>query len=374
MSVNLLYRAGALGLLLSISSVAIPAQTTARPRPKIVSPAQAATQYSYQYGYKAGYDDGYVKGQSDFNDSRSRDIEGSTAYSSADRGYQESYGTRAEYQEAYRIGFEMAYNDGYFGRPRTSTLPTNLGRVVVATVNANSPAQTAGNSASNEDTSSINTSSSSGSSSSSSRARTTGSDDSRRASDSDDRDDRDRRSSSRGGGVVIADGVQMKVRLMNEISTKVNQQGDKFSAVVLDPSDYAEAEVFGHIGKLNRSGKATGKTELALVFDSIRLRDGRTGRLAAQVEKVYESESVKEVDEEGNVQTGSRTKDTAVRGVGGAALGAIIGGIAGGGKGAAIGAILGGGVGAGSVYVQDGKDLVMSPGTELLIRTASPAR
>jgi len=63
-----------------------------------------------------------------------------------------------------------------------------------------------------------------------------------------------------------------------------------------------------------------------------------------------------------------------VRGVGGAALGAIIGGIAGGGKGAAIGAILGGGVGAGSVAVEGGKELTLEPGTEILIRTAAPAR
>ena len=112
---------------------------------------------------------------------------------------------------------------------------------------------------------------------------------------------------------------------------------------------------------------------MALAFDSIRLRDGRAGRFSAQVERVYESETVKTVDEEGNVESSSRTKDTATRGVGGAALGAIIGGIAGGGKGAAIGAVLGGGAGVGSVYVQDGKSLRLEPGTEMLIRTTGPA-
>ena len=165
----------------------------------------------------------------------------------------------------------------------------------------------------------------------------------------------------------------MKVRLTNEISNKANKEGDRFTAIVLDPSEYADAELTGHIAKLNKSGKATGKTELSLVFDSIRMRDGREGRFAAQVEKVYESETVRTVDEEGNVETGSRTKDTATRGAGGAVLGAIIGGIAGGGKGAAIGAAIGAGVGAGSVFVQDGKDLILSPGTEMLIRTAAPA-
>jgi hypothetical protein len=166
----------------------------------------------------------------------------------------------------------------------------------------------------------------------------------------------------------------MKIRLNTEISTKTNREGDKFTAVVLDPSDYAEAVIEGHIAALNKSGKATGKTEMSLAFDTILLRDGRGSRFAGQVERVYQSETVKTVDEEGNVETSSRTKDTATRTAGGAVLGAIIGGIAGGGKGAAIGAVVGGGVGAGSVFVQGGKDLVLEPGTEILIRSAAPAR
>lgn len=174
--------------------------------------------------------------------------------------------------------------------------------------------------------------------------------------------------------MTIPDGVSMKLRLNDQINTRTNKEGDRFTAVVLDPSDYADAVIEGHIAKLTKSGKASGKTELALAFDTIRLRDGRSGKMAAQVEKIYESEKVKTVDEEGNVETSNRTKDTAVRGVGGAALGAIIGGIAGGGKGAAIGAAIGGGVGVGSVYIEGGKEMVLEPGTEMLVRTAAPAR
>jgi outer membrane lipoprotein SlyB len=173
--------------------------------------------------------------------------------------------------------------------------------------------------------------------------------------------------------MVIPDGVPMKIRLTSPISTRTNQQGDRFTAVVLDPSDYAEAELTGHIGKLTRSGKATGKTEMALVFDTIRLRDGRTGRFSAQVERVYQSESVKTVDTEGNIESSDQTKDTAIRGAGAGALGAIIGGIAGGGKGAAIGGIVGATMGAGSVLLQNGKDLILDPGTEMLIRSTGPS-
>lgn len=347
------------GLLLPAMVLGAAAQT-ARPRPKVVTNTTSSYQFSYQYGYRAGYEDGFVKGRSDFNEGKAREIEGSTAYTTADRGYQESYGTRAEYQEAYRIGFEVAYNDGFFGRPYSITMPINLGRIVVATVNAGgqqeAPAQ-------NQSTAS----------STGARPRTT--DDAPRAvrNEAQDRNRDDRPAASR-NTITVPDGVQMKVRLTSEINTKVNREGDRFTAIVLDPLDYADAEVTGHIAKLNRSGKATGKTELSLVFDTIELRNGRSGRIAAQVEKVYESETVRTVDEEGNVETSSRTKDTATRGVGGAALGAIIGAVAGGGKGVAIGAAIGAGVGAGSVFVQGGKDLVLSPGTEMLIRTAAPAR
>lgn len=342
-------------MAVAMMSIMVMAQTS-RPRPAVVTNDQASYRYAHQHGYRGGYEDGFIKGKSDVNEALSRDFENSEAYNRADRSYKESMGTLAEYQEGYRIGFEMGYNDGYFGRPYTVSLPANLGKVVIATVNA--------------------------SNASPSRPRTA--DDSRTVSDNrapePDRS-RDRAasnpsstsgSSSRRGAIIVRDGIQMKVRLNDQISTKTNREGDKFTAVVLDPSDYADAVIEGHIAKLNKSGKASGKTELALVFDTIHLRDNRSGRFAAQVEKIYQSEKVKTVDDEGNVESSSRTKDTAVRTGGGAVLGAIIGGVAGGGKGAAIGAAIGAGVGAGSVFVEGGKELTLEPGTELLIRSAAP--
>jgi hypothetical protein len=335
----------ALNVALLGTVVVATAQTTPS-RPKIVTNDPATYRYAYQHGYRAGYEDGFTEGKSDFNQSRQRDFSGNEAFNRADRGYESRMGTKAEFEESYRTGFELGYNDGFFGRPFTVSLPSNLRSVVIAAVNANSPPPQAP------------------------PASQTPEPPSRRDADS-DRGDRDDKFSRR---PIVPDGIQMKIRLNTEISTKTNREGDQFTAVVLDPSDYSEAVIEGHIASLNKSGKATGKTELALAFDTIRLRDGRGSRFAGQVEKVYQSESVKTVDEEGNVETSGRGKDTATRGVAGGALGAIIGGIAGGGKGAAIGAILGAGVGAGSVLVQDGKTLILEPGTEILIRTAAPAR
>jgi hypothetical protein len=335
----------AFGFALSVALLGTFVVATAQPtqtRPKIVTNDPTTYRYAYQHGYRAGYEDGFTKGKSDFNEGQPREFASSDAYNRADRGYEARMGTKAEFEESYRTGFELGYNDGYFGRPFTVSLPSNLRTVVIAAVNANAPPPPDPPASQGPP-----------------------------PSQRDNNQDRDDKFSRR---PIVPDGIQMKIRLNTEISTKTNREGDKFTAVVLDPSDFAEATIEGHIAALNKSGKATGKTELSLAFDTIRLRDGRGSRFAGQVEKVYQSESVKTVDEEGNVETGSRGKDTATRGVAGGALGAIIGGIAGGGKGAAIGAILGAGVGAGSVLVQDGKNLILEPGTEILIRTAAPAR
>lgn len=107
---------------------------------------------------------------------------------------------------------------------------------------------------------------------------------------------------------------------------------------------------------------------MSLSFDSIRLSDGRTGIMRAELLRVYDSDSAQGVDEEGRIQSGGRGKQTLKRSGIGAVAGAVIGGIAGGGKGAAIGTIVGGAAGAGSIAVQGSKELKIERGTEMLIR------
>src|SRR5215468_5376309 len=112
------------------------AQTT-QPRPKVVTNDPVTYRYAYQHGYRFGYEDGFTKGKSDFNESQPRDFTSSDAYNRADHGYAPRMGTKAEFEEAYHTGFELGYNDGFFGRPFTVSLPSNLRSVVIATVNAN---------------------------------------------------------------------------------------------------------------------------------------------------------------------------------------------------------------------------------------------
>lgn len=166
---------------------------------------------------------------------------------------------------------------------------------------------------------------------------------------------------------LVPVGTNLRVRLEDTLSSDDNHVGDTFVAVVTDPARFDEATVRGHISSIKRSGKIKGRTSMNLAFDSIELRDGRKGILHGYVTRVY-GDNAGRADEEGGVESGSRTNQTIKRAGIGAAAGAIIGAIAGGGKGAAIGLILGGAGGAGSLAVQGAKELKLESGTEMLVR------
>jgi len=166
---------------------------------------------------------------------------------------------------------------------------------------------------------------------------------------------------------LVPVGTNLKVRLEDTLSSKDSRVGDRFTATVLDPVRFNEATVTGHISSIQKSGKIKGRTSMNLAFDSIRLSDGRSGTLHGYVTRVYGSDSGR-ADNEGGVESGSRTKQTIKRGAIGAGAGAVLGAIVGGGKGAAIGLLIGGAGGAGSLAVQGSKELKLESGTELLVR------
>ena len=165
---------------------------------------------------------------------------------------------------------------------------------------------------------------------------------------------------------LVPVGTDLKVRINDTLSSKDSRVGDRFTATVLDPSRFDEARLTGHVSSIQKSGKIKGRTSMNLAFDSIELRDGRRGVLHGYVTRVYGDDSGR-ADNEGGVESGSRTKQTVKRAGIGATVGAIVGGIAGGGKGAAIGLIIGGAGGAGSLAVKGSKELKIESGTEMLV-------
>ena len=176
------------------------------------------------------------------------------------------------------------------------------------------------------------------------------------------------------GNFIVLDGTQLVAILNDNLSTKQAHDGDRFSLTVRSPSQYDSARLEGHVARVNRSGRATGRAEMSFEFDRIRLRDGRTANFAGYIESVRTTngETI-QVDNEGRAQDqDSQTRRTVTRTGVGAAIGAVIGAIAGGGKGAAIGAAVGAGAGAGSVFVQGRDDLDLRSGTEFRLRASAP--
>lgn len=168
-------------------------------------------------------------------------------------------------------------------------------------------------------------------------------------------------------GPVVPIGTNLKIRVEDTLSSKDSRVGDRFTATALDPVRFNEAKVTGHISSIRKSGKVQGRTSMNLAFDSVELPDGRRGILHGYVTRVYGANSGR-ADNEGGVESSSRSNQALKRSGIGAAAGAILGGLAGGGKGAAIGLILGGAGGAGSLAVQGSKELRIESGTEMLVR------
>ena len=69
--------------------------------------------YSSNPAFQNGYRDGFTKGREDVEDGDRYDASRHSWYRSANRGYENEYGTRYEYIDRYRRGFEAGYAEGY---------------------------------------------------------------------------------------------------------------------------------------------------------------------------------------------------------------------------------------------------------------------
>jgi hypothetical protein len=142
---------------------------------------------------------------------------------------------------------------------------------------------------------------------------------------------------------------------------------------VTSPDIYRNAVIEGRVAQIDNSGRLSGRANVSLEFDTIRMRDGRSYRFAGIIDSVraVNGDNVS-VNNEGTVRDSNQTKKTVTRAGVGAALGALIGAIAGGGSGAAVGAAVGAGAGAGSVLIQGRDNVELTQGTEFGITSTGP--
>ena len=171
---------------------------------------------------------------------------------------------------------------------------------------------------------------------------------------------------------IIANNTAMIATLDAPLSTKNLRDGDRFTMTVTSPSQYQGAIIEGRVNA-QKSGVVSGRANLTLDFDTIRLTNGTTYRFAGIVDRVRQPNGDNvSVNNEGTVRDSNQTTKTVTRAGIGAALGAIIGAIAGGGQGAAIGAGIGAGAGAGSVILQGRDNLDLATGSEFSITATAP--
>jgi len=175
------------------------------------------------------------------------------------------------------------------------------------------------------------------------------------------------------GAFYIPNGTRIVAVLNNLVTTRATQVGDRFTMNVTSPDIYRNAVIEGRVAQVDNSGRLSGRANISLEFDSIRMRDGRSYSFAGIIDSVrtVSGETVS-VTNEGTVRDRNQTTRTATRAGVGAALGALIGAIAGGGSGAAIGAAVGAGAGAGTVLIQGRDNVELGQGTEFSITATGP--
>jgi len=319
---------------------------------QLISPVSHAAQgqsTALERGYRTGYSDGYSAGSRDIADHAARDYRVSSDYKSADRNYNEAWGTIEDYRDGYQQGFETGYSAGYDRRPFESTIPTGLARRGVASNQSNNdPSQSSQSTNQNTSTNIPDNANDAGQSSSGPQL----------------------------GPLSIPGNTILLVELESSLSTDATQRGDRFQTRVIEPRELAGALIDGRVTRVNRAGKVKGTAELQLTFEAIHMQDGRTAGFNAEVVELVQNgrEDVGTVDSEGGVHGRSTTKDDISKVGASTGIGAIIGAVIGGGKGAAIGAAIGGATSAGTVLTRRGEDLHLSRGQQLKIRTANETR
>jgi len=177
--------------------------------------------------------------------------------------------------------------------------------------------------------------------------------------------------------VLVPKDTTFALQLLSPISTKTNKKDDKFECKVLSPVQYAGGIVSGHLRKVKNSGKANGKSEIDMAFDTITLADGRSAGFNAQVKEVNDvvnAGNAGVADLEGTVKGKSRVKIGVKRAIAGALIGAGIGAIIAGPKGAAAGAAIGASVAVTSTLATEGPELEFKAGTQFTVTTNSPSR
>lgn len=156
-------------------------------------------------------------------------------------------------------------------------------------------------------------------------------------------------------------GTKIRVKMDNEINSKVSSVNDTFTATVSNPVILKGVELvpIGSVieGKIiSVKAASTGKTDgnLEVKFESLRFPDDQKRQIDAGLVNR-------------NLIVNKSSAFTSISIFSGTAIGAILGGIAGKGTGAAIGAGIGAGVGTATAFLRKGKEAQIKANQEFEI-------
>lgn len=176
---------------------------------------------------------------------------------------------------------------------------------------------------------------------------------------------------------VISSGTRIPLSMINSVSTKTAAEGERIyletvfpilanGKIIIPPGSY----VAGTVTQVKRPGRARGRGQLYVRFDSLTLPNGVTRDFRARI-GALDGRSSEELDKsEGKISSeGNKSGDARVVGEA-AGAGATVGGLAGiasghTGMGAGIGAAAGATAGLIGVLVTRGPDAVLAKGTTM---------
>ena len=177
---------------------------------------------------------------------------------------------------------------------------------------------------------------------------------------------------------VLPEKTRIILQLNNHLSTKVNSEGDTFTAYVTTPILLGDrivipkgSVVSGSISRILRPGRFKGKAVMNLIFQSINIPGHGQLSIVASLARMG-SQGSEAVRSEGTVEGESSERNDIGKVLVPGIAGAGIGGITGGAKGAAIGTGVGAAIGLATVFATRGKEIEIRRGATLEILLDQP--
>jgi hypothetical protein len=171
----------------------------------------------------------------------------------------------------------------------------------------------------------------------------------------------------------IPQGSHLLLRMVNSISTRTAQPGDVVylrtaspvtanDQILVPPESY----VTGVVSEAKKSGRVTGRAELAIRLDTLTLPNGKSYKFSPHLDSVDGGEFGQKVEGEGAIKQAPSKGQDAARIAILAGSGAAIGGIADRSwKGAGIGGAAGGAVGTAVTLLTRGHEVELRAGSTL---------